>query len=187
MDNWISVWCDNCGEEFQKSPAEYKRNVKMHRHHFCSKRCTGRYKVSIKNQNFMTYLASATNGCLIFQGYINKAGYGVIRYGGRPTLAHRVAWELMKHSIPKGIQVLHKCDNPPCVNLSHLFIGTHADNMRDMARKERQSSKITANPAHQIRQSHRLNKDLATEFGLMERQIRNIKSGFSWRTTRGTP
>jgi hypothetical protein len=52
-------------------------------------------------------------------------------------LAHRVAWEKVHGPIPQGMQVLHRCDTPLCVNVEHLFLGTNADNQRDKASKGR--------------------------------------------------
>lgn len=69
-----------------------------------------------------------------------QGGYGQIGHDIylRPVRAHRVSWELHYGPIPAGLDVLHKCDNPPCVRPDHLFIGTALDNVQDMLRKERQ-------------------------------------------------
>lgn len=63
--------------------------------------------------------------------------YGVASIAKRGYLAHRVAWTIANGAIPAGLDVLHSCDNPGCVRPDHLFLGTHADNMRDMRTKGR--------------------------------------------------
>ena len=76
-------------------------------------------------------------GCWEWQGGRNNIGYGMIRgeHGMRTT--HRVSYEVHKGAIPAGMIVMHDCDNPLCVNPSHLRIGTHKDNTHDMMRKGR--------------------------------------------------
>lgn len=81
-------------------------------------------------------------GCWEWQGSKSKAGgYGYVHVGGqvnrRPMKAHRLSWELHNGPIPHGLWVLHQCDNPPCVNPSHLFLGTRTDNMQNAASKGR--------------------------------------------------
>ena len=77
------------------------------------------------------------NGCWLYTGFIQPNGYGQIKVFGKTRLVHRSYWEVVNGPIPKGLCVLHTCDNPPCVNTSHLFLGTHTDNMRDKTKKGR--------------------------------------------------
>lgn len=84
------------------------------------------------------YVESVTApGCWEWTGTKDKHGYGRVRVDQRKARAHRVAWEAFKGEIPAGLHVLHRCDNPGCVNPEHLFLGTHGDNMRDREAKGR--------------------------------------------------
>jgi hypothetical protein len=80
-------------------------------------------------------------GCWLYTGFIKWDGYGWLarKHGGRIRYmtAHRYAWILTHGEPPKGLQVLHKCDNPPCCNPDHLWLGTHAQNHADKTAKGR--------------------------------------------------
>ncbi len=82
--------------------------------------------------------------CWPWKAYRMPHGYGVHSLSPkepkREALVHRIAWLLEHGSIPMGVHVLHRCDNPPCCNPAHLFLGTQADNIADMVAKSRQQS-----------------------------------------------
>jgi hypothetical protein len=74
--------------------------------------------------------------CLDFPGAKTPKGYGTLRFQGKTVLAHRLIYDLF-FGIPKGKHVLHRCDNPSCFRLSHLFVGSPKDNTDDMVSKGR--------------------------------------------------
>ena len=77
-----------------------------------------------------------TNMCWEWTACLNKHGYGVFRIKYE-SLCHRISYQIFHGKLEKNIQVLHKCDNPKCVNPDHLFTGTHIDNMKDKSIKGR--------------------------------------------------
>lgn len=134
---WWSVACD-CGAELPvrgDSLKGGKSNCPK-----CSGKAQGRRKQAAAraleiieaNSEFVTEC-----GCLIWTGRIDQHGYGRICVDGREMGAHRASWVLTKGPIPSGLHALHRCDTPPCINPDHLFLGTPADNVADMIRKQR--------------------------------------------------
>lgn len=83
--------------------------------------------------------SSGASSCWPWTATRMKTGYGMISVAGKGRKATRVVWEVVFGPIPEGFHVLHRCDNPPCCNPAHLFLGTHVDNMADKRAKGRQA------------------------------------------------
>lgn len=120
-------------------------------------------------------------------------GYGSVEVNGRPMGAHRRAYELSFGPIPDGLWVLHKCDNPPCVNPAHLFLGTNADNVADRTAKGRTVSvrgprpgsgrKLSRTVVDDIRELLRQGETcggIARQYGMSRQAISSIKNGHAW-------
>jgi hypothetical protein len=107
--------------------------------------------------------------------------YGMMTVDGKSVNAHRISWELYRGPIPVGLRVLHRCDNPICVNPDHLFLGTNADNMIDMILKGRgKKAKLTPDDVRAIRADSRGCKRLARIYGVQPSTIRHLRSGKTW-------
>jgi hypothetical protein len=125
--------------------------------------------------------------CWRWLGKKNPKGYGYFGVGGQGAgtqLAHRVAYRLFRGRIPKGLWVLHRCDNPSCVNPSHLFLGTAKDNMQDAKAKGRLKPppvrrKLTGDQVAEIRASGEYPTALGRRYGVSAEQVRRIKNGVS--------
>jgi len=112
-------------------------------------------------------------------------GYGMIGLPGHSSgsiSAHRLAYTLCIGAIPYGMYVLHHCDNPPCVNPAHLFLGTQLDNLHDRDSKKRNGqTKLTEDQVEEIRRrstaGYGVQVKLAREFGMSAGQICKIVHG----------
>lgn len=116
-------------------------------------------------------LVTSPSGCWEWTGSRNENGYGQISLGPGPIVkAHRAAWMVYRGPIPDGIQVLHHCDNPPCCNPDHLYLGTPADNSRDRISRGRHRSaplKGSAHPLAKLTEADvRHIRDLGRPYGL---------------------
>lgn len=136
--------CERCGcpFSFRACPS----NISLGRGRFCSKNCQKQWQTIPLAVRFKKYVGKPEiSGCVPWVGLRNADGYGLIGSGtknGRNLLAHRVAYEFAHGKIPDGMLILHHCDNPPCINVKHLFLGTHADNHADMMQKGRGRKRV---------------------------------------------
>ena len=88
-------------------------------------------------ENKLWKYVEKTPSCWIWKGSRRKPGYGQKQFRGKLWQAHRLIYTILKEEIPENKIACHVCDNPPCVNPDHIFIGTHKDNMQDASRKGR--------------------------------------------------
>lgn len=139
------------------------------------------------------------NECWEWRGARNtNSDHGHFLFSAKPTrrlvMAYRVMWWLAVGRIPDGMNVCHRCDNPKCVNPAHLFLGTQADNLRDMREKRRHAhgetnghARLTRGVVEEIRALARSGSmtqaAIAQQFGVDQSHVSNIKHGYAWKHT----
>ena len=188
--------CASCGTPFRVFPADVRRGRDPQH---CSRTCRDaaiRSPERVAEQFWLRVDKSTPDVCWEWQGQRWRHGYGMFSVGGNQfrerAFAHRVAFSLTNGPIPDGLWVLHRCDNPPCVNPAHLFLGVAQDNSTDMVRKRRHkygernhNHKLTDAQVVSIRaryaQGSISQKQLGSEYGVSETTIHVIVTGKGWR------
>lgn len=130
------------------------------------------------------YSIDPVTGCWIWIACKDKDGYGLVQDGRKVRRAHRVSYEMFVSEDLEGKILLHSCDNPSCVNPSHLKAGSHSDNQRDASLKCRHASqRLTPTQVIDIRAKFlngERNKDLAKEYGITTGYVTNIIQRKKW-------
>jgi HNH endonuclease len=138
-----------------------------------------------------------TDSCWIWQGRVKGKGYGSIGLGGagaKDVLAHRVSYQIHKGGIPDGLIIMHKCDNPRCVNPDHLEAGTQSQNIKDAFARGRKvskpsglmgeshgASKLNNEIVYSVRSSTLTAKALSILYGVSTSAIERIKNRRTWK------
>jgi len=144
-------------------------------------------------EKFMSKVQQTSN-CWLWISGKTGLGYGQFCHDGIIEYSHRFSYRAFVGEIPEGFEVLHKCDNPSCVNPNHLKAGTHKDNMHDMLNKNRNVvlagednpvSKLTWATVREIRKLYSTGKyshrKLGSMFGVSNRNISSITRNDTWR------
>jgi hypothetical protein len=175
--------CYQCGN----LPAMTSKYMCRDCHNWARRRINLR-STEVLDRIFWTRVKITPRGCWEYHGSRTKPdGYGYINRDGARWVASRYIWTLLKGPIPDGLLVLHDCDNKPCVNPSHLYVGTDHDNRVDYITRvgdARTQAKLTEAQVIQIRSLYPgLNYNrLAKQFGVSRGHVKNIiqRKVWSW-------
>jgi hypothetical protein len=179
----MTVHCCQCGKSFKVGSFKFRRNA----FHYCNKICyLNRERDSVSTRFWSR--VEKTDNCWLWTGALNVCGYGVFSITkDLQVRAHRYAWTATHGEIPHNLLVCHHCDNPPCVNPMHLFLGTNKENMADAKRKHRiangvrsPTSKLSEADVRMIRLSSLSSTKLAKQFGISCSTVRRLLRNETW-------
>lgn len=186
-----SVWRSFVGNEKRKSYMRgYVRKagiVKKYNCETCGEFCYKKYRRAFCSDKcrFLSYIEKIDSGCWLWKGYKNRKNYGKLSFqSNRSAIASRVSYELFVGPIEGKLFICHTCDNPSCVNPSHLFAGSHMENMIDMIEKGRSNSKLSPIEVLEIRKmwENGLSQNTIMEkFNIASSTISNIVHRRSWK------
>jgi len=162
------------------------------RRRFCNRTCMGlgfQKPVTIESL-FEQAIPEPNSGCWLWTERTNDKGYPIV-WAGKHRRVSRVMWELVHGPISDGQEVCHTCDVRLCIYPGHFFLGSHLENMQDMARKGRSARpagelhnmvKLTLEQVRAIRADPRVHRLIAPDYNVSKSTISAIKSGQNWST-----
>lgn len=190
-----AIPCSTCGNPISTHHGYYR--AKRRGYGYCTQSCEAAAKTKRSDEDAcMRFLERVDKpddeSCWPYIGRLNRAGYGQFDWEARPWLAHRFMWQIVFGDIPDGLFVCHACDNPTCCNPGHLWLGTCADNTRDMWTKGRARvvspkgeqhgcAKLTESDIVAIRNSSMSRRALAAQYFVTPEHIRNIQVRKAWK------
>jgi len=154
--------CKHCGKQYA-----FSKGVP-----YCSLEC-----------RFFFYVEK-TETCWLWTGSKGSHGYGQLNFDGVPRTAPRISWEIHFGMPRDGLDICHTCDNRACVNPAHLFLGTRAENLADMAKKGRSRGNLSPDQVRQVRADLAAGGSLrktGAKYGVANQIICAIKTGKSYR------
>lgn len=142
--------------------------------------CNPEYRTNqYKKQQIELKTKKLKNGCIICISHAkNNLGYVILRREGGIISAHRYTYQKTYGKIPMGKMVLHSCDNASCINPGHLRLGTHKDNMRDVAQRERNIKKLKISQVKEIKLMTKIpHKIISKKYGISTSMVSRILGG----------
>lgn len=188
----VSLVCKNCNKGFTVYPSRLKLTGEVK---FCSIPCKAAATTAPLIDRFFKYVGrKQADGCIPWLGSL-ASGYGHLRIShpqkDEDVGAHRISYELFVGPIPAGLHVCHRCDHKYCVNPTHLFVGTHQENVQDLISKglqikgeDRYNSKLTTNDVREIRkrcQDGESQHKVATAFHVSRQLVGDIVARKTWK------
>lgn len=180
-DNLLqNSFCRNCNKDISH---KHKGAI------YCDVLCMKKQYTKNPIECFDKFYTINASNCWVWHKSIEQSGYGRIKINGRTIKAHRLSWNIHFGEIPPGLFVCHKCDNPPCVNPEHLFLGTAKDNTQDMIEKGRKAiingeqvgtSKLTTTEVLNIFIDKRAYQEISEDYKVSRGLIGNIKRKEIW-------
>lgn len=178
----MQITCSYCGTVSEKLTGHVNAALKAGRPLYCDRNCWEKTRTHPLAERFWAKVDKrGPDERWPWSGPRDRKSYGTIW----PSLrAHRVSYELANGPIPAGMCVCHRCDNPPCVNPAHLWLGTIAENTADKMEKGRQrflrgdespAAKLTTAQIAIIRATPGTQKDVAAQFGISQSHVHRIR------------
>lgn len=178
----ITKECHLCKKPFS--------SFSIHNRKFCSRTCYDQCREGTLENRINRYSIPTPNGCIEWDGNKNKNGYGMISISNKRHQITRLIYTMRIGPIPDNMFVCHRCDNPNCINPSHLFLGSALDNSTDMVQKGRQAkgnkngnSKLDEEKVITIRSLHKNGyslKEISRQFNISKANTSDIVNRKTW-------